>query len=554
MTDGIGPETVHWTDGRVHHDTSAFPIERAERDGYGVYAYEDAPESIDALLREAVSSAPDREAFVYPDADRRDTYREFDERIDRLATGLAGEGVERGDVVGILLGNRPEFLEAYFACARLGAVSAPINTRLSSRELGYVLGDAEPTCLLTEAAFGELLSETDHDLGSDSVFVVNADFGRLYETLLRDGTPPSPSIAAEETASILYTSGTTGHPKGCLAEGFHLVNAAYNYRTSFGTEEGLRSLVAIPLFHVAGLVSNVLHTVGLAGTAVVLDDPGPEAFLRTVAEESIEYVLGVPTNYVLAMDRADPAAYDLSSWEIAAYGGAPMPTETIGRLRDALPAVRLCDAYGTTETVGGLVTLCPDAYTDDRADTIGIPTPPIELSIVDDDGEPLGPDTVGELAIRGPIVVQEYLGRSEATAEAFADGWHYTGDLARIDAEGFVELKGRDRDKIVRGGENVYALDVEETLVAHEGVLEASVTGFPDAVLGERILAAVVPKPGVQLTEDDLRAHCLDHLAEYKIPEVFRILGELPKNPGGKVLKAEIVPEPLRHGIQAGSE
>lgn len=553
MTAGFDTDTISWTEGRVHHDASQFPLERTEWDGHDVFAYADRPESVDAMLAAAVDAAPDREAFVYPESGERITYTDFDERVNRVAAGLTAASVDRGDVVCILLSNRREFLEVFFACARIGAISAPINTRVSAREFGYLVDDATPACLVTETAFEGLLDEAAHDIDDEALFLVDGDRGRNYEELAVAAAPPDVSPDADETASLLYTSGTTGHPKGCLAKHFHLVNGAVNYRTSFGTGDGLVSMVVVPLFHVAGLVANLLHTVANAGTTVVLDGPGPETFLSTIEKEAVEFVLGVPTNYILAMERGDPAAYDLSSWETAAYGGAPMPGNSIGRLREAFPHVDLCDAYGTTETVGGLVTMCPDQYSDEYAHTIGLPTPPIELAVLDEDREPLGSDTVGELAIRGAIVVQAYHDRPDATEEAFSDGWYYTGDLAQITEEGFVELKGRSRDKIVRGGENIYALDIEEVLIAHEGVLEASVTSFPDAVLGERVLAAVVPKPGVRLTEDDLRGHCLANLADYKVPEVFRMLDELPKNSGGKVLKSELVPEPLRHGIQAGT-
>jgi long-chain acyl-CoA synthetase len=554
MTVGFDTDTIRWTEGRVHHDVSQFPLERIERESYDLFAYADRPSSVDALLAAAVDAAPNREAFVFPETGERVTYADFDERVNHIAAGLIAVGVDRGDIVCILLSNRREFLEVFFACARIGAISAPINTRVSAREFGYLVDDALPTCLVTESAFEGLLDESDHDVDNKALFFVDGNRSQDYEKLAVDAAPPAVSVNADETASILYTSGTTGHPKGCLAKHVNLINGATNYRTSFGTGDGLVSMVVVPLFHVAGLVANLLHTVANAGTTVVLDGPSPEIFLSTIETEAVEFVLGVPTNYILAMERDDPTAYDLSSWETAAYGGAPMPADSIVQLREAFPNADLCDAYGTTETVGGLVTMCPDQYSDEYAHTIGLPTPPMELAIVDENREALGADTVGELAIRGPIVVQAYHDRPDATSEAFSDGWYYTGDLAQITKDGFVELKGRSRDKIVRGGENIYTLDIEEVLVAHEGVLEASVASFPDAVLGERVLAAVVPKPEVRLTEDDLREHCLANLADYKVPEVFRILDELPKNSGGKVLKAEIIPEPLRHGIQAGSD
>ncbi|WP_336000722.1 class I adenylate-forming enzyme family protein [Halorientalis halophila] len=553
MKQGYDTSTISWTDGIVHHDPDAFGL---EREADGALAYPDRPANVPALFDAALDRAPDREAFVYPEYDRTDTYREFDDRVDRLAAGLAADGVGEGDIVSALLSNRPAFVETFFACARLGATVAPINTRVSSRELSPLLADADPAVLITERELAENVDDADYDPDPSSYYVVDAPAdgpGQSYESLFETGAdPPRADPDEGETCTIMYTSGTTGQPKGCLVSHRNLVNGAINYHVSFDTSEGLRTLVLVPLFHGAGLVSNVLHTLAATGTTVVLDGAGPETFLSTVETQDIEFTLTVPTTYVLAMKRTEPGEYDLSSLQTAAYGGAPMPEENVRRLRDFFPEAALCDAYGTTETTAGLVTMCPDEYSDDYASTIGLPAPPIELAVVDDEREPLGPDEVGELAIRGPIVVDGYRNRPEATAEAFADGWHYTGDLATIDPDGFVSLKGRSRDKIVRGGENIYVLDVEEVLTGHEKVLECSVTGFPDEVLGERVLAAVVPKPGERLTEEELVEHARTRLADYKIPEVFRIVDDLPKNPGGKVLKKELVPEPLRHGIQAG--
>ncbi len=552
MTQGYDTTTITWTDGIVHHDPAAF---ETERDDDGGFVYADRPATVPALLDEAVRRAPDRDAFVYPGYDRTDTYRDLAARVDRLAAGLAEAGVSPDGLVSLLLSNRPAFIETVFACARLGVTVAPINTRVSPRELSPLLADADPELLVTESALTGVVADADYEPDPSAYYVVDGPdntAGKSYGTLFTGSEPPTADLEEGDTCAVMYTSGTTGQPKGCLVTHRNLVNSAVNYRVSFATEDGLRTLVTVPLFHGAGLVSNVLHTVGVAGTTVVLDGTDPDGFLSAIETHGVEFTLTVPTTYVLAVAQAEPESYDLSSLETAAYGGAPMPEENVRQLRDAFPDTALCDAYGTTETTAGLVTMCPDEYTDDHAATIGLPAPAVEVAVVDEDHEPLGPGEVGELAIRAPVVVDGYRNRPDATAEAFDDGWHYTGDLATVDPDGFVSLKGRTKDKIVRGGENVYVLEVEEVLTGHPKVLEASVTGFPDAVLGERVLAAVVPKPGARLTEGGLREHTRDRLADYKAPEVVRILDELPKNPGGKVLKSELVPEPLRYGIQAG--
>lgn len=558
MTQEYDTSTIEWTDGVVGHAPEAFPIERVPTADGECWAFVDRPGNLPALLDAAIERASYRDAIVYPAYDRADTYSEVDRRVDRVAAGLAAIGVGQGDIVCILLTNRPAFVETFFACARLGAVVAPFNTRVSAREMSYLLADADPATLVTEVEFLTLLADADYETDDMGLFVADgteSDPGQPYEDLFGEvDAVPTPVIDENDPCALLYTSGTTGRPKGCRISHFNFVNGAINYRASFGTEEGLCTLVTVPLFHGAGLVSNLLHTVAATGTTVIKDGAGPNEFLAAIETHRVEFALTVPTTYILAMEQGSPDEYDLSSFDVAVYGGAPMPAESVHRLRKAFTDIDLCDAYGTTETTAGLVTMCPDKYTDDYADTIGLPSPPVELTVVDEDRKPLGPGDVGELAIRGPIVVSEYHNRPNATAEAFADGWHYTGDLATIDESGFVELKGRSKDKIIRGGENIYVLDIEEVLTGHEKVLETSVTGFPDAVLGERVMAAVVPKPGVRLTEDELCAHCVQQLADYKIPEIFRIVDELPKNPSGKVLKSDLLPEPLKHGIQANND
>ena len=548
--------TVRWEDGAVGHDPSAFPeLEAVDWSGASVLAYEDRPSSIDELFRNAVDRSPDREAVAFPGPDVRLTYRELADRVDAVAAGLQAQGIGAGDHVMIHLTNVPEFVESFFACARIGAVSMPTNTRLTSRELSYLLGDADPSAVISEPSFEGDLAEADHALDPDRAFVVGgSDRYSEYGTLSGHDSELVDPVESEETdpATLMYTSGTTGHPKGCLASHFNMVNGALNYQATYETGDGLRSLVTVPLFHGTGLLANTLHTVANAGTTVVLEGYDPETFLETIEREDVEFVIAVPTNYILATEKADPSEYDLSSWRIGAYGGAPMPSTVVSRIRESFPDLALCNAYGTTETVAGLATTCPDEYTDEYAHTVGLPTAPIELKVIDEDRTPLGPGEVGELAIRGPIIVDRYLNKPEKTAAAFEDGWHYTGDLASIDEDGFVELKGRNRDLIVRGGENIYALDVEEALVTSGKVIEASVTSFPDEVLGERVLAAVVPKDGVRLTEADLEDVCEEQLADYKHPDVFRILDELPKNPNGKVIKGELLTEPLEFGIRAG--
>ena len=560
---GFTKGTVRYTDGTVAHDVDAFPeLTEVTYDGNTVRAYETRSESIDALLRAAADEHPDRDFVVYPEVDRRFTYRQFDHRVETISANLRKEGVGSGDRVGLLVGNRPEFLEVFFACARLGAVAAPVNTRLAARKSEQVLTDVDPHVVVAEAEHLSKIRQADVPVSADDLFVYgdtgkakSAEF-RSFDELRNErvlGDEPAFDPPAETDAVCLfYTSGTTGRPKGCPVDNFHLTNAAENYRVSFDLGDGTGTLVPTPLFHVSGLVGGVIAVLSVAGKAVVIDSFSPKQFLETTERERLNYILGVPTNYILTMERESPSEYDLSSLEICAYGSAPMPANMIREIREAFPDTALCNTYGKTESVGGLASMCPDVHTDANADTVGLPTPCMEFKIVDEDGDALPPGEIGELAFRGPIVVNEYRNRPEKTAVEFSDGWHLTGDLARFDDDGFVQLKGRHKDLIIRGGENVHPIEIQEVLAAHEDVLDSSVTGFPDEVLGQRILAAVVPKPEVRLTEEQLLEHCRSELADYKQPDIFRIMDSLPRNANGKVIKDELLPDPLHHGIQAG--
>lgn len=557
---GFSKGTIRYIDRIFAHDADAFPeLTEVIYDGNPVRAYETRSESLDALLRAAVDKHPNREFVVYPEVDSRFTYRQFDRRVATISANLREEGVSSGDRVGLLVGNRPEFLEVFFACARLGAVVAPVNTRLSARKSEQVLTDVDPNVVIIEAKHLSKIQTADIQVTEDNFFINGASentefrsFDELQNEEFLDDEPAFDPPSETDTVCLFYTSGTTGHPKGCPVDNFHLTNAAENYRVSFDLDDGTGTLVPTPLFHVSGLVGGVIAVLSVAGKAVIIDSFSPKQFLETTERERLNYILGVPTNYILTMEREVPSEYDLSSLDICAYGSAPMPANMIREVRDAFPDTALCNTYGKTESVGGLASMCPDVHTDAHADTVGLPTPCMEFKIVDDDGGALPPGEIGELAFRGPIVVNEYRNRPEKTAAEFSDGWHLTGDLARFDEDGFVQLKGRHRDLIIRGGENVHPIEIQEVLAANEDVLDSSVTGFPDEVLGQRILAAVVPKPEVRLTEEQLQEHCRSELADYKQPDIFRIVDSLPRNANGKVIKDELLPDPLHHGIRAG--
>ena len=550
---GFGPDTIVWNDHVVTHDLSAFPeLERTERRGRPLRAYRNRPETLHELLSSVVDEHPDRGFLVFPDSDSAYTYEEIRRRTRGVAAGMVAEGVSTGDRIGLICDSRPEFVEVVLAAARLGAVPMPLNTRHSPRELGNVLADAAPDVLVTTASHAEKLDRSPFQPPEERTFVVgDAGIGRPFERLV--GTPPvngAPPTASDRCA-IMHTSGTTGQPKAVPIDNFQCVNAVLNNVYSHGLDDGITNLVLTPLFHVTGLVCGLLTTIAVGGTAVIPSEYSPERFARLIDDHAVDYCMGVPTHIVLSAEKVDTENYDLSSLEKFAYGGAPMPPGALPKIRDAFPDTRLYHSYGKTENFAGIAAMIPDPHIEDRPESVGLPTLATKFAVVDEEFNRLPPGELGELAMYGPFVAEGYLNPSDSDDE-FDSGWHYTGDIGVIDEDGFIELKGRKGDMIIRGGENVYPVEVEDVLRENEAVLETAVTSFPDDVLGERILAVVVPNEGEYLTEDALRRTCEGTLADYKVPEIFRIVEELPRNANGKIQRDDLVPEPLQFGIGSG--
>lgn len=548
-------QTIQWEEHVVRHDSESFPnLERVNYDGREVLAYANRPESLYDLFARAVETAPEQDFLVFPDRGESYTYRAASERVMRVAAGLRDAGVDPGDRVVAVLSNGPEFVEVFLALARIGAVAVPLNAEHTSREFGHMLEDTQPSLVVVDSLYLDSLEESSYELDPEETVIVGSTTEyRAYDSLSGDGHVDVDPPSETSDLCILYTSGTTGLPKGVPADHFHIVNGALNNAHCFGLEEGTIGLFPTPLFHVMALVSGLLAVTSAAGTATIMGDYSPKEFLAAIEREQPSYVMAVPTNYVLAVERGDPMAYDTSSIETLAYGGAPMSGDALDRIREAFPEASLCNSYGKTESVSGLAAMIPGQYTEANPDAVGIPTPVMEFTVVDESGTSLPPGETGELLMSGPIIVNGYRNLPEKTDAEFEDGWHYTGDIGTIDSKGFIRLLGRKNDLIIRGGENIYPSEIKDVLTSHDGVIEACVTGFPDDILGERVFASVVPADGVRLTETELRTLCAQHLAENKVPDIFRIVDELPRNAAGTVDKETLVPDPLQFGIKSGN-
>ncbi len=474
----------------------------------GIARFQDLPRSVGEMLRLTVDQMPNAEFLVEVGGERL-TYRQVWDRSARVAGGLRAEGIKRGDRVAIRLGNGVNWCLAFFGIQLAGAIAVPVNTRFSPSEVEYVVNDS----------------------GATFVFLPNQPL------------PDGPPIAAEDVnekkvSAIFYTSGTTGFPKGAMTTHENFLANCENCKRAaiLPLAPGLRALISVPLFHVTGCNGQLLLGASIGSTVVIMPSFEVQSFLKTIVEERIDSLASVPAVYWLAINQANFRELDTSRIQRLSYGGAPAAPDLVLRITEAFPNARVGNGFGLTET-SALATYLPHEFARSRPETVGFPAPVVDVRL---DESTLDGD-VGELLIRGQNVVKGYWNKPDATAEAFVDGWLHSGDMARIDAEGFVQIVDRKKDMVNRGGENVYCVEVENALAAHPAVFEVAVLGVPDRMMGEKVGAVVVPKPGCSLQVEELVEFAGGLLADFKVPQYVVIQTDmLPRNPGGKILKKNL--------------
>jgi long-chain acyl-CoA synthetase len=498
------------------------------------------------ILSETAHTAPGRPVAVYDGGQL--TYRDLDRASGLVSAGLAAAGIKPGDRVALQLPNIPQFLVAYFGILAAGAVVVPLNVLLRAPEVAYHLEDSGARTLitwegvLTEAAKGAEAA------GVDAIYAVGHGEGaagaRPFGQLLDDTVPGREMVSGEptDTAVIVYTSGTTGRPKG--AELTHLqlyMNADIPGRL-FDVRPDDVVITVLPLFHVFGLSSIMNCCVRFGATMSLIPRFTPAAVLAAIQRDRATIFEGVPTMFADLLSYPDLDRYDLSSLRVAISGGASIPAPVLDAFEQRLGVVIL-EGYGMTETAATM-TFNPSAA-ERRAYSVGKPVWGTQTQVWDEDNRrlPPGPEHVGEIVTRGLHVMKGYLNQPEATAEAFTGGWLHTGDLGYFDEDGFLFIVSRKKELIIRGGYNVYPSEIENVLHAHPGVAEAAVVGVPDERLGEEVMAAVVLRAGVRLAEHELVSYCRERLAAYKCPRIYRFRTELPKNALGKILKDELARE-----------
>ena len=478
----------------------------------GVARYLDRPRSLVEMLHASVER--DASAIALVDADGSSiTYGRLWQDAARVAGGLRAAGVQRGDRVAIRLGNGIEWVLAFFGAQLLGAVVVPVNTRFTEEEVAYVLSDS------------------------------GASFNFEPGVPLPDGEPVEGErdLDSDDLAAIFYTSGTTGFPKGAMtSHGNFLTNSENAFRVlkmDRAAGPSLSGLVSVPLFHVTGCNSQLITVLELGGRLEILSGPLDfDGMFRAISEHGVNQLVSVPAIFHALVHHPRFAQLDVSNVHWVSYGGAPIAETLVHRLKEAFPGARVGNGFGLTET-SSLTSVLPHEEAEAHADSVGFAMPVVDVALAD-----LDPSTgAGELLVRGANIVQGYWNKPQATAEAFAEGWLHTGDIARVDEDGLIYIVDRSKDMINRGGENVYSIEVENALAGAPGVGEAAVVAVADDMMGEKVGAVIVPLAGAQADVQAIIAHCRAHLADFKVPQYVSLRSEpLPRNPGGKVLKGQL--------------
>ena len=509
-----------------------------------INVYSDRPLSLGEMLQRTAAQYPDRTALIYDQ--NSITYGEFSSLANKLSSALQLQhDVQKGDRVAILFTNTIEFCVCFFAVAQIGAICQPLNYRLSPDEMVYQLNDTGASALIFESIYMDQINRFRDRLDSlKKLFIAGdatdkniPDINELMEWKGKDYLPVE--IDEEDVAAIMYTSGTTGKPKGAMLCHRNLICNAMSAAYVMEIESDTKQLILTPLFHASALYSQLMTSVLKGGTIVIMKAFKTRESLELMAREKVNLVIAVPTMYWFWANLEDFDQYDFSSLKYTISGAAPAAPELIKRLSVMFPNSKFINAGGMTEAGSFTFALPPKAALK-KLGSIGWSTPCMEIKVARENGEPAVANETGEFLYKGASVFKGYWNMPEATEASFTDGWFHTGDLGKFDDDGYLYIMDRKKDMIIRGGENIYCVELENALYAHPKILEAAVCGVPDKIFGEKVKAVIVPKAGVELTEEEVKSFCKEHLADYKVPEFYAFVKELPRTPTGKVIKSKL--------------
>ena len=496
--------------------------------------------NIGLFLAKRARLEPDKIGLIFEG--REITYRDWNARTNRVANGFAGLGVQPGDRVGLLLMNTPEFLECFFGLARIGAIVVPLNWRLAPPEIAYNAGDAGISMLVYGPEFVEAVAAIRDKIPAETFVAVGGETAvsdHSYEKMLSDQSADAPATtgADDDPLVIMYTSGTTGRPKGAVLTHNNLFYDSCSVSFSLDWRMGDRVLVALPLFHIGALIYTLIN-IHVGATTVLMKAFDPTGFLRIIEAHRVDAFLAVPAmlNFMMQVPAYEKA--DLSSVRVALAGAAPVPVPLIQAWGERGIAVQ--QVYGLTEVAGGAAILNAERALE-KVGSTGLPMFHTDIRVVDENGNDTAPGEMGEILIRGPHVMDEYWRNPQATAVTIVDGWFHTGDAGKLDDEGYLYIVDRLKDMVISGGENIYPAEVESVLAGLGQVAETAVIGIPDPEWGEAVCMVVRLKEGASLTLDEVVTHCTGKLANFKIPKKLIITERpLPRTAAGKMLKRAI--------------
>ncbi|WP_100397980.1 class I adenylate-forming enzyme family protein [Bacillus sp. FJAT-44742] len=474
-----------------------------------------------------------RDGIALIQDERHLTYKEVEYYSIQLANYLRSHyNIKKGDRVAAFMMNSMEYGCLVFACMKIGAVLLPLNIRLQKDEIDFILEDAQPKVCVGDEGFFEEIKRLEYQC---PLFLSNEI---LINNFYKDDKPPleEETVTKDDPAFLIYTSGTTGRPKGALLHHGGVIHTVLSYQMFFETSSLTKTIIAVPMFHVTGLIGQLLHVAYVGGTSVILKRYQTRPYIDKLLDEKANFLFNVPTIFTMLLstfDKTNESPFNFV--ETIAFGGAPMSPSLLKKLEQQFPKASLHNCYGATETCSP-TTIMPKNYPSSKQDAVGVPIPQAEVKVIGENGEELPEGEIGELIIKGPMVIKKYWNFDEANKKNFQNGFWFSGDYGTIDIDGYVYIKDRKKDMINRGGENIYSIEIENVLNRHEAVEEAAVVGVPHQLFGEVVKAFVVPLKE-SLDIDELRDYSSRYLADYKVPEYIEIVKELPKNPGGKILK-----------------
>lgn len=511
-------------------------VEREPWLGAQVLSYPDRPRTVVDVLDGAVAAFGDRTALRAPEGDL--TYAEFAEVVEGAVERLTDEGLTAGDRLAVAARNGLDLAVALFACARGGFVMVGLNLRLRAPQWAYMLRHSGARLALGQPEALDELRAAGAEAGMAATAVRDvADHfrGRRRPWAYDAGQPPDEAAAY----AVVYTSGTTGRPKASRVVHRCSVHSAMSYVEVVGLAGNDRTAVLFPLYYISGLHAHVLPMMLVGGTSVLVADASAHDFVELLARERITWMYTVPSMWQLLLREDGFTASALPDLRRGAFGGSPFPTTLLDSIRQRFPRVRLTDIYGLSETHSPATMLRDEEFTAKRG-SVGRPLPCMEAKVVDDSGHEVPAGDPGELLLRGSLVTTGYDGDDEATRAAISAGWLRTGDLARMDPDGYVFILDRKKDMITRGGNKIFSVEVEQLLLTHPAIVDAAVVGIPDPIAFEAVAAYVVPTDGAQLTRRDVQRWVAERMSDYAVPRQVRVVDEIPRNRTGKILKADL--------------